>query len=269
MADNEVSKLTWIAIVVALAASIYSIAKPQINNLTNATFDKISSVTSGIRVSEIKHMAYANNAEGTDGFSTTKPNLNLLKNTRTLTATSNTSVWGTLFASSQIYDSVIKSKSGVSAMNFSFDVHVPLNATVGSTSPIQLKGQNSQATNVGSDEWNTLIAWRTDYVIKQSDLGKTIRVTAPVEKGPNYKSFDDALANTASIIIRQSSDTPGFVYSDIKLEPGSIATPYMPSASEVKPSDQPKYIGTYTDHSETASQDPKNYTWTLNPDYKA
>ena len=82
MADNEVSKLTWIAIVVALAASIYSIAKPQINNLTNATFDKISSVTSGIRVSEIKHTAYANNVEGADGFSTTKPNLNLLDGTK-------------------------------------------------------------------------------------------------------------------------------------------------------------------------------------------
>ena len=86
MADNEVSKLTWIAIVVALAASIYSIAKPQINNLTNATFDKISSVTSGIRVSEIKHTAYANNVEGADGFSTTKPNLNLINKSLSLSS---------------------------------------------------------------------------------------------------------------------------------------------------------------------------------------
>lgn len=52
-----------------------------------------------------------------------------------------------------------------------------------------------------------------------------------------------------------------------KWEEGSTATPYMPSSSELKPSDQPKYIGTYTDKSESASQDPKKYKWTLNPDY--
>ncbi len=37
----------------------------------------------------------------------------------------------------------------------------------------------------------------------------------------------------------------------------------MPNASEVKASDQPKYIGTYTDKSEVASQDPAKYTWKL------
>ena len=30
---------------------------------------------------------------------------------------------------------------------------------------------------------------------------------------------------------------------------------------------QPKYIGTYTDKSKTDSQDPKAYTWKLNPEY--
>lgn len=37
----------------------------------------------------------------------------------------------------------------------------------------------------------------------------------------------------------------------------------MPSASEVKPSDQPRYIGTYIDTSATARQDPSKYTWKL------
>ncbi|MEQ2756664.1 hypothetical protein AAAV47_12495, partial [Staphylococcus hominis] len=74
------------------------------------------------------HTAYANSADGTDGFTTVYPNLNLLKGTRNLTATSITTVWDTLFNSSQIYDSAIKSKTGVSAMNFSFNVYIPLNA---------------------------------------------------------------------------------------------------------------------------------------------
>ena len=90
---------------------------------------------------------------------------------------------------------------------------------------------------------------------------------------PNWKIYTYTFTAT-------SSETPTFmiygwdmvagqhfqVYNP-KVEEGSTATPYMPSASEVKPSDQPKYIGTYTDKSDSASQDPKKYTWKLNPDY--
>ena len=46
-----------------------------------------------------------------------------------------------------------------------------------------------------------------------------------------------------------------------KVEPGSIATPYMPSASEVQDSDYPTYVGTYTDHNQSASNDPTKYSW--------
>ena len=190
----------------------------------------------------INTIAYANSADGTDDFTTVYPNLNLLKNTRTLTATSTSLAWNTLFSSSQIYDPTIKSKTGVSAMNFSFSVYVPLNAAVGSGVSIQLKGQNSQAPNIWGDDHNTIICL-TNYIIKQSDLGKTIRISAPVLKGDNYINFDTALADTDSITIRQATDTPGFVYSKLKLEEGSIATPWMPSASEVTTADYPKYVG--------------------------
>ena len=47
MADQEVSKVMWIAIVVALAASVFTIAKPQINTLANDVFDKVEEVVSG------------------------------------------------------------------------------------------------------------------------------------------------------------------------------------------------------------------------------
>ncbi|MCT1181759.1 DUF2479 domain-containing protein [Lactococcus lactis] len=190
----------------------------------------------------INTIAYAKSADGTDGFTTVYPNLNLLKNTRNLSSTSASTAWSTLYTSSQIYDSGIKSKSGVLAMNFSFNVYVPLNAIAGNTVPIQLKGQNSQATNVGTDDYNTIIS-NTNYVIKQSDLGTTIRVNIPIQKSPNYQSFDTALADTASITIRQSTNISGFVYSTIKLEIGSVATLWMPSASEVTIADYPKYVG--------------------------
>ena len=191
----------------------------------------------------INTIAYANSADGTDGFTTVYPNLNLLKNTRTLTATSTASWWNTLFSSEQIYDSSIKSKTGVSAMNFSFNVYIPLNAMVGGAVSLQLKGQNSQAHgDVGTNDYNTIIC-QSWHNIEQSDLGKTIRISTSVELGAKYQSFDSALADTDSITIRQIKDTSGLVYSKLKLEEGSTATPWMPSASEVTINDYPKYVG--------------------------
>ena len=50
--------------------------------------------------------------------------------------------------------------------------------------------------------------------------------------------------------------------TDLKLEQGSTATPWMPSFSEVVKSDYPSYIGTYTDSdSNTQSTDPVRYSW--------
>lgn len=217
------------------------------------------SLTQAVLSANINSIAYANSADGTDGFTTVYPNLNLLKNTRTLSSTSTTTVWDTLFSSSQIYDSAIKSKSGVSAMNFSFDIHVPLNAIVGSAISIQLKGQSSQAYgNIGTDDYNTIVGscW---YPIKQSDLGKIIRVSSPVELGAKYQSFDSALADTDSITIRQSSNISGFVYSAIKLETGSTATPWMPSASEATINDYPKYVG--FSNTVKTNKSASDYTW--------
>ena len=50
MADAEVSKIMWIAIVVALAAAIFIIAKPQITSLAGQVFDKVGQVVSGTDV---------------------------------------------------------------------------------------------------------------------------------------------------------------------------------------------------------------------------
>ena len=191
----------------------------------------------------INTIAYANSADGTDGFTTVYPNLNLLKNTRNLTATSTSSWWNTLFSSEQIYDSAIKSKTGVSAMTLSFDVFVPLNTKVGGAVSLQLKGQTYQAHgDVGTNDFSTIVGeiWHN---IEQSDLGKTIRLSFPIQIDTKYQSFDSALADTDSITIRQIKDISGLVYSKLKLEIGSTATPWMSSASEVTINDYPKYVG--------------------------
>ncbi|MGZ0942279.1 interleukin-like EMT inducer domain-containing protein, partial [Streptococcus thermophilus] len=48
-----------------------------------------------------------------------------------------------------------------------------------------------------------------------------------------------------------------------KLEEGSIATPWMPSESEVTTADYPKYIGQYTNYTQADSPNPQDYTWSL------
>ncbi|MDM7535773.1 hypothetical protein QUE06_12665, partial [Lactococcus lactis] len=48
-----------------------------------------------------------------------------------------------------------------------------------------------------------------------------------------------------------------------KQEPGSTATPHMPSSSEVTTADWPSYIGQYTDFTQADSTNPSDYTWSL------
>lgn len=52
MADYEVSKLMWMAIVIALAASIFVIAKPEIQTQAQSVFDKVGNVVGSISLGE-------------------------------------------------------------------------------------------------------------------------------------------------------------------------------------------------------------------------
>ena len=48
MADNETSKIVWIAIVVALAATIYFFAQPAINKLASDVFQKVTDLVTSM-----------------------------------------------------------------------------------------------------------------------------------------------------------------------------------------------------------------------------
>lgn len=51
----------------------------------------------------------------------------------------------------------------------------------------------------------------------------------------------------------------GVQYKELKLEKGSVATPWSPAPSE----SHPTYMGTYTDYTQAASLDPTAYQWSL------
>ena len=49
MADNETSKIVWIAIVVALAATIYFFAGPAIKKLAEDVFQKVTDLVASVK----------------------------------------------------------------------------------------------------------------------------------------------------------------------------------------------------------------------------
>ena len=48
-----------------------------------------------------------------------------------------------------------------------------------------------------------------------------------------------------------------------KVEPGSTATPWMPSSSEVTTADYPNYIGEYYDEEQSQSENCFMYNWKI------
>ena len=178
------------------------------------------------------HVAFAYSADGKDRFTTTYPNLNLIDGTTKTTQT--------------------------------VTIHENHDASIVVRDPKQLSGKNVTGsvyldlTKSNNDAWAQL--YTTNGILR----GNVIKAG---QKG--YSRFSgkvptitDNNANIAFRTPKKATDTVTFDYSEMKVEEGSTATPWMPSASEVTAEDYPSYIGTYTDNdSNTQSTDPGKYTW--------
>ena len=85
-------------------------------------------------------------------------------------------------------------------------------------------------------------------------LGDTVPKTIEIPKDGDYNVRVNTYSNGTDVVTHS--------FWDFKLEPGSTATPYMPSPSEATAEDYPSYIGTYTDNnSNEQSTDPARYSW--------
>ena len=204
---------------------------------------------------DVTHTAYAWSEDGKDRFTTTKPNLNLFDGARDFSG----DWWGRNGSQTDgTYKGLTVMKRTAQWVGMAKTFTAPKDGTYTFSAYVKSSGNNAD-----------IIRW-----ININDV-------QDVEKAPNKSlgnNFDwlrDTFTVTlkaketisASYNISGSSSDSIIWTAGHKWEDGSTATPYMPSASEVKPSDQPKYIGTYTDKSKTDSQDPNKYTWKLNPDY--
>ena len=238
MLDDSSNRLIWIAVGLALIFGIFE--------TYNGTIPKIlESVTSTTQASiPVEHTAYAYSADGKDRFTNVYPNLNLLKGTRTpnsLTGnnTSNQTSAVYYFDNGKNVQNQGLSVGDTLTCEFDWTVSNPTSGTFG----LQLNGTNWQ------------------------NLSQTISITSENKSGHSKFSFvvnAGFLAGVANGINRRADYLPTnsvLTISNVIFTKGSTASLWMPSISEVKTSDYPSYIGTYTDHSQSTSNDPTKYTW--------
>lgn len=267
----SVSQYLWTRTVFTLqdgtATTSYSVSKMGENGIDGNTY--------------YTHTAYAYSADGTDRFTTVYPNLNLLSNSLftdpiKTAPDSNSAFYG--FQSSVVGSEYVPSTSNrdltinslyVAGLElpigtYTSSITIANNSeTVATVNLIMIKGTAdtdiSPVVNGNSVPW-----WFTAF----GNPGVTINI--PANSNARYtftftaKSINNELDRWSQFIIfRETTADPVTRFNKPKLEPGSTATPWFPSVSEVKTSDYPSYIGTYSDTNVDGSTDPSKYTWTV------
>ena len=180
------------------------------------------------------HTAYSYSADGTDRFTTVYPNLNLLEGTATpWTITANDNNW--------YFNIIYKHLKGGTTYTFSAEISVS-------------NGQDS--VSVRAYDSSIATEWASSYIFSKG-----------VKRGSFTFTTPDHIDNDGYLIIYAGTTehTAGLsaTYTHMKLEEGNIATPWIPSISEVTTADWPSYIGQYTDHLQADSNNPSDYTWNL------
>ena len=196
----------------------------------------------------INTIAYSNSADGTDGFTTVYPNLNLLTNTKITQGYIDSKIWVPIGASSLSVGSnngiKVINNGGVIGSPGGFSYIKPTNVNVGDTITLSCYIKNTGTVDIKN--FSISIAFygksrsyptKDNLVIPNDGKPYFFSLTTIVPSGADVaypRWFDFATAVNEKHIFE--------VYK-MKLEQGSTATPWMPSASEVTINDYPKYVG--------------------------
>jgi hypothetical protein len=225
------------------------------------------------------HTAYAYSADGTDRFTTTYPNLNLLVNSSAKTKDGffknfdkvengygEVTLKGTNISDSRdLSDGFsIKPRDYKPGDKYTMSMDVMLtswNLPAGTTVTEFWFGQRYTQSSDG-----TIMSYKPICFIDlpknpSGMLNQWIRITQTSTILP----YEDPSVNTQTAFQAKftgaSEGSITFRVRKPKQEPGSTATPYMPSSSEVTTADWPKYVGTYVDTNPVSSTDPSKYVW--------
>ena len=196
----------------------------------------------------INTTAYAKSADGTVGFTTVYPNLNLLTNTKITQGYIDSEFWVPIGNT----ELAVGSNNGIKVINNGGDIGSiggfsyakPINVNVGDTITLSCYIKNTGTVDIKNFSisiafYGTSRSYPTkdNLVIPNDGKPYFFSLTTIVPSGSNVaipRWFDIATAVNEKHI---------FEVEEIKLEPGPIATPWMPSASEVTIDDYPKYVG--------------------------
>ena len=205
---------------------------------------------SNVNDGTITHYAYAYSADGTDGFTTVYPNLNLLDGTKDfsgdwvswgfndgtykgLTVKKRTSLWAGIY------------KKCTVSTNSDYTFSAFVKGYGAGTNIVRTVFVNGAEMISMKKTWTSAFDWERDSI---TILAKDIKLGYEI-----FVRYEISVLGTNSAVW-----TAGH-----KWEPGSIATPYMPSSSEATTADYPSYIGQYTDFTQANSTNPSAYTWSL------
>ena len=196
----------------------------------------------------INTIAYANSADGTDGFTTVYPNLNLLTNSRLQI--------GKIDPFYPINNTVLTINSSVKGLNCScsggaIGYTQGVGAIVGQASAGNQYTISVKVINTGTVAIDKFLlqfgfynSAGTGMVYPNKTLpipadGKVYSLSYTVTAPDNTTSMRYYCLDTATV----ANVAHTFTIYDMKTEQGSVATPYMQSASEVTTADYPKYVG--------------------------
>ena len=192
------------------------------------------------------HTAYAYSADGTDGFTTVYPNLNLLNFKSNFTFGKylewSTGMMGPNNVQRGVFDYVPVTPNA----KYTLSAGSWTNGRAFSLFGFNSKEDSSATTifSLLSNKWLPLSAGG-------QFINKNITITIP--NGINFIRMSWFSSETLTL--------QSLLEEKPKIEQGSTATPWMPSASEVTTDDWPKYVGTYVDTNPVSSTDPSKYGW--------
>ena len=196
----------------------------------------------------INTTAYANSADGKDGFTTVYPNLNLLTNTKITQGDIDSKIWAPIGASSLS----VGSNNGIKVINNGGDIGSiggfsyikPTNVNAGDTITLSCYIKNTGTVDIKN--FSISIA----FYGKSRSYPTKDNLVIPNDGKPYFFSLTTIVPSGSDVAIPRWFDVATavnekhiFEVDEMKLEKGPIATPWMPSASEVTVEDYPKYVG--------------------------
>ena len=210
------------------------------------------------------HTAYANSADGTDGFTTVYPNLNLLTNSRLLTSNTYYAPWESNNSKLKIIQNGLNvSSQNISKWGDTGTVQRNIPFSVGKPITISCWVTNNSENSISSFK----LQFRFDNPSGNTYPSKIFPTVLLKGNRTKFEYTCTVPLNTTMVsayfLVNSLADNSSFDFDliDMKVEEGSVATPYMPSATEVTTADWPKYVGTYVDTNPTSSTDPSKYGW--------